>query len=135
MSGKRGHHSIPLSVAALIAVIAGLIAGISVWVLKPGIHATESAVVRLAVTLPPGEQVTAGTPMALSPNGHQLVCISKNQLYLRTMNSLGVKALAGTEGAQAPFFSDFEHHKLGERLRVVLEGPRAPCRMLSVPPK
>jgi hypothetical protein len=96
--GKRRLQAMPLSVVAL-AVIVGVTASMAVWMLKPGTPATESAVVRLAVTLSPGEQATAGTPMTLSPNGRQLAYISKNQLYLRTMNSLGVKPIAGTEGA------------------------------------
>src|SRR2546426_1271320 len=102
---KRGRQSISWSAAALIAVIVGLIGGISVWMLKSGTPMTEPAVVRLAVTLPPGEQATAGTPMAVSANGRQLAYISKNQLFLRTLNSLGAKAIALTEGAQATFFS------------------------------
>jgi serine/threonine-protein kinase len=72
---------------------------------KPATSPTTPAVVRLAVTLPAGEQVAAGYPMALSSDGGHLAYIAKNQLYLRPLNSLASKTLAGTEGARAPFFS------------------------------
>ena len=79
--------------------------GVAVWMLKPAPSATTPAVVRLAVTLNAGEQVPAGFPMALSPDGSQLAYIATNRLSLRAMNSVVSKAFAGTEGAQAPFFS------------------------------
>jgi len=96
----RRSRVMPLALAALLTVV-----GFAVWILKPTRSPTTPAVVRLAVTLPVGEQVAAGYPMALSSDGGQLAYIARNQLYLRPLNSLASKALAGTEGAQSPFFS------------------------------
>ncbi len=101
----RRSRAMPLGLAALAAAVVGSVIGVAVWMLKPAPSATTPAVVRLAVTLPAGEQVAAGYPMALSSDGGQLAYIAKNQLYLRPLNSLASKALAGTEGAQSPFFS------------------------------
>src|SRR5262245_19335080 len=98
-------RAVPLRLAALIAVTVGLVVGVAVWRLKPATPAATPAVVRLAVTLPAGEQVPAGFPMALSSDGSQLAYIAGSRLYLRSMNSVSSRALAGTEGAQAPFFS------------------------------
>ena len=102
---SRRPRAIPLSLAALAAAVVGVVVGVAVWMLKPAPSATTPAVVRLAVTLHAGEQVPAGYPMALSSDGRQLAYIASNRMYLRSMNSLASKALAGTEGAQAPFFS------------------------------
>ena len=82
-----------------------VVVGVAVWMLKPAPPAAPPAAVRLAVTLNAGEQVPAGYPMALSSDGSQLAYIASNRMYLRSMNSLVSKPLAGTEGAQAPFFS------------------------------
>jgi eukaryotic-like serine/threonine-protein kinase len=101
----RRSRVLPLGLAALAAAVIALVVGFAVWMLKPTTSPTTPAVVRLAVTLPAGEQVAAGYPMALSSDGGQLVYIAKNQLHLRPLNSLASKALAGTEGAQSPFFS------------------------------
>ena len=101
----RRPRAIPLRVAALIAAVVGVGVGVAVWMLKPAPSATTAAVVRLAATLPAGEQVQAGYPMALSSDGRQLAYIAGNRVNLRSMDSMVSKALAGTEGAQAPFFS------------------------------
>jgi serine/threonine-protein kinase len=98
-------RAIPLSLAALAAAVVGVVVGIAVWTLRPAPSATTPAVVRLAVTLNAGEEVPAGYPMALSSDGRQLAYIASNRIHLRSMNSLVSRVLAGTEGAQGPFFS------------------------------
>jgi serine/threonine-protein kinase len=98
-------RAIPLGLAALAAAVVGVVVGIAVWTLRPAPSATTPAVVRLAVTLNAGEEVPAGYPMALSSDGRQLAYIASNRIHLRSMNSLVSRVLAGTEGAQGPFFS------------------------------
>jgi Tol biopolymer transport system component len=102
---SRRPRAIPLSLAALAAAGVGVVVGVAVWTLRPAPSAAVPAVVRLAATLNAGEQVPAGYPMALSSDGRQLAYIASNRMYLRPMNSLVSKVLAGTEGGQAPFFS------------------------------
>ena len=103
----RRPRAIPLSVAALVAAIVGVGVGVAVWMLKPAPSATTAGgcssrghVDRRRAGCP------AGYPMALSSDGRQLRRTSPaTSVYLRSMDSLASKALAGTEGAQAPFFS------------------------------
>ena len=71
--------------------------------------------VRFLVTLPPGMQVGSriigsGSSLALSPDGRTLAFVAvgggpPQQLYIRTIDDLRARALPGTEGASAPFFS------------------------------
>ena len=95
--GKLAHRTIPVWLAAIIVAAAGL----GVWTLKPAGRMDKSAVVRLTVALPPGEQIAfgAGPPLALSPVGAQLVYASGGRLHLRAMDNLDPKPIAGTEGA------------------------------------
>jgi serine/threonine-protein kinase len=101
---SRRAREVPLGLAALAAVFVAVVVGFAMWMVNPT-RPTTPAVVRLAVTLPAGEEVAAGYPMALSADGGQLAYIANNQLHLRALNSLASKPLQGTEGAQSPFFS------------------------------
>jgi Tol biopolymer transport system component/predicted Ser/Thr protein kinase len=96
-----------LSVSVLLVVAA--IAGIVVWNLKP---LPPRPVSRVAITLPPGQQLAVQSPgldLALSPDGTQLAYAVRQgdttQLYLRAMDSLESRPIPGTEGANNPFFS------------------------------
>jgi len=67
---------------------------------------------RLAVAFPAGEQIrSAGTRrFALSRDGSRMVyvgpdSVAGDQLWVRDLNSLTARPLAGTNGARAPFFS------------------------------
>jgi serine/threonine-protein kinase len=101
----RRPRTIPIGLAALVAAIVGLAAGATVWLVKPARPAATPAMMRLAVTLPAGEQVSAGYPPALSSDGRHLAYLVRNQIYLRALNSLEAKPVAGTEGALSAFFS------------------------------
>ena len=89
--------------AACIAV------GLTVWNLKPA--PAPKAVSRLTITLPPGDQLAAQDypALALSPDGTQLAYVAirggTRQIYLRALDSLEARPLAGTDGANTPFFS------------------------------
>ena len=65
---------------------------------------------RFEIRLPAGHAMTPGPPnLALSPDGRLLAYAAKSggqrRLFLRPVGRLGSVALAGTEGASAPFFS------------------------------
>ncbi|MBI4458551.1 MAG: serine/threonine-protein kinase [Acidobacteria bacterium] len=95
------------------AVLAGaLIASLVVWNLKPTPSPAPELVSRFVMTLPPREErydAYSASPIALSPDGTQLVYSAtvggRQQLYLRSLDSLEAKAIRGTEGGDSPFFS------------------------------
>jgi serine/threonine protein kinase len=95
-----------LGLAWIAAVIISLIAGgVVVWKLKP----TEPRqVIRLDYELPEGQQF-GGLDMrslAVSSDGKQIAYSTSKGLYLRSVNELTAKLIAGTEGATGqPFFS------------------------------
>jgi Tol biopolymer transport system component len=68
-------------------------------------------VARLTVALPAGDRLGSlnNSAVALSPGGTQLAYVglrdSNQQLYLRSLDGLDSKAIAGTEEATSPFFS------------------------------
>jgi len=67
-------------------------------------------VVRSSVTLPPQTRLFYDAPLALSPDGRRLVFVASGQdtkfrLWVRPLDALTAQALAGTEGAQYPFWS------------------------------
>jgi predicted Ser/Thr protein kinase len=103
--GRRG---ILLSLG--VALLAVAVAGGVVWYLKPA--PSPRAVSRFTITLPPGQQLAGlenGPAVALFPDGTHLAYVARQggrqQLYLRSMDSLEAVSVSGTEGASAPFFS------------------------------
>ncbi len=67
-------------------------------------------VVRSSINLPPQTRLFYDAPFALSPDGRRLAFVAsgpdaKFMLWVRPLDSLTVQALAGTEGAQYPFWS------------------------------
>ncbi len=68
-------------------------------------------VTRFVITLPPGQQLATASALALSSDGSQLAYVAMDgananrQLYLRAMDDVDARPLAGTEGATNPFFS------------------------------
>jgi hypothetical protein len=95
--------------AAALAAAAGL----AVWTLRPAPSVPPASVSRIAISIPPGHLVsrdTAGPSVAISPDGTRLAYVASEQgrpaqIYLRPLEGLDAKPLAGTEGASAPFFS------------------------------
>jgi Tol biopolymer transport system component len=109
----KGIHALGWRTVPLIAVgtfIAAVIVGLAAWNLKPA-PPQPKPVLRLTITLPPGEQLAAldSPAIALSPDGTQLAYVAirggPQQIYLRALNNLESRPIAGTEGANSPFFS------------------------------
>jgi serine/threonine-protein kinase len=79
---------------------------------EPVRAAATSPVARVAITLPPGNEMAHRfwPALALSPDGSRLAYTAllgnaAPQLFLRVMDRTTAKAIAGTEGAHSPFFS------------------------------
>ncbi len=96
--------------AAATALVAGLVAGVTIWALVRG--KVPRPVVRTAVTLPPGDRLTVSRlqpSLALSPDGSRLVYVAvrggTSQLFLRRLDQLEAVPIPGTEHAALPFFS------------------------------
>jgi Tol biopolymer transport system component/predicted Ser/Thr protein kinase len=94
-----------IGISVFVAVIASLVT----WNLK---SSPSQPVTRLVVNLPPGQQLAgldSGPSLAISPDGTHLAYVARQggmqQVYLRAMDSLEVRAIPGTEGAVNPFFS------------------------------
>jgi Tol biopolymer transport system component len=101
---------VSLAVAAVVAAI--VLTAVVMTSLGPSGGAPSTGTVRrLSVLLPPGrllEEVDLA-PIAVSPDGSHLaytaIADGKVLLYQRALDDVEAKALAGTEGAQSPFFS------------------------------
>ena len=95
------------AVAGLLAIT--LLIVLAIW--RPVAHPVELAPVRLHLQLPPGRSVATvdDVVVALSPDGRRLACSVNDSegigLYVRTLDELEGRLLAGTEGARSPFFS------------------------------
>jgi len=88
-----------IGAVALVAIAA------AAWVLWPK-PALPARATRFQVTLPPDVQFN--TYVSLSPDGHKLVFTAtgeKDGLWIRDLDTLEWRRLAGTEGAVAPFWS------------------------------
>jgi len=105
-AAKQVHARWPWVAAA--AVVAVGLAGGAVWVLKP---APEQRMFQMEITPPDGVKfVDSITPFALSPDGRKLAALGagkdgKHMLWLRSIDSESAAPLAGTEGAEVPFWS------------------------------
>ena len=99
-----------------VAVItAAVIAGVVGWRMKPlssDSRTSASPLARFVMTLPPGEPLAIGsdpsvTALALSPDGRRLAYVagSHQQIYVRPLDGFESTPIAGTEGADNPFFS------------------------------
>jgi eukaryotic-like serine/threonine-protein kinase len=91
-------------IAAAI-VFGALITGVAVWKLKP---AEPRQVMRFDYNLPESQQFSdlGYKAIAVSPDGRQFVYSTSKGLYLRSVDELTAKLIAGTEGnTQTPFFS------------------------------
>ncbi len=119
-----------------LAILATLVAGITVW------HLTERdapAVSRLLID-PPGDVALGGIGrgnfVALSPDGRHLVYIADGQLYIRAMEQLGGVPLPGTDIPYHPFFSPdgrWVGFFSGGELKKVLHSGGNPLSVAEVP--
>jgi len=106
-----GQRSLIFNAGALLSV--AIVTGLAIWNLRP-MPTQPKTVTRFTITLPPNQRLAvpdAGPAVVLSPDGTHLVYLARGsvdnarQLYLRAMDSLEVKPIPGTEGANNPFFS------------------------------
>jgi serine/threonine-protein kinase len=101
-----------MSISGAAVLIGALITGVATWHLKPAPPPVSPPVTRLSVALPSGREfaLVAVSPVALSPDGTQLVYVGKGasgilQLFVRSMDSLESRPIPSTENAVMPFFS------------------------------
>ncbi len=110
LQAHRWQRLVPWALTALFAVGAGAGAW---WALR---QAEVRSPARLVVALPPDQELSLGeeaavSAIAISPNGQLLVYTAaqpgggSTQLFLRPIDEFEAQPIAGTEGAQAPFFS------------------------------
>jgi serine/threonine protein kinase/Tol biopolymer transport system component len=105
-----GREALMLAGSAMLLV--GAVVGFAVWNLKPTPAPPSLPVSRLALNMPPGQQLAGlenGPALALSPDGTRLAYVARQggtqQIYLREMDGLEASPIPGTEGAVNPFFS------------------------------
>ena len=96
--------------AAVAAAVAGAWGGRALLAPAPAPVAARS--VRVEMVLPQDAPLAAGSfinPLALTPDGQLLVYVAVQKgirrLYLRRLDSFDATPIAGTEGAEGPFFS------------------------------
>ncbi|HEY6219589.1 MAG TPA: protein kinase, partial [Gemmatimonadaceae bacterium] len=108
-----GRVGVPLSLTAAVAAIAAIVTGAIVWSLKPFAPspAGSAIVTRVSVELPSGAHLEdlQYPAVAVSPDGAQVAYAAVRngvrQLYIRSLDSVDVKSIPGTEDATEPFFS------------------------------
>jgi len=98
---KRVQMRLPLVVA--IVILTAIIIGVGVWYLKP---AEPRKVMRFSYELPQGQQFTGDIQLAVSPDGSQFVYLTTDGLYLRSVDALDARLVAGTDQySRQPIFS------------------------------
>jgi Tol biopolymer transport system component len=86
------------------------IAGLVAWQMTSGREAPRP-VTRFVITLPPEQQLVDASALALSSDGSQLAYVATSgatgnpRIFLRAMDAVDARPIAGTEGASSPFFS------------------------------
>ena len=131
-----------LTTIAVVAIIAAMIAiGVALWSLMGSGDAAPKTVTRFAIPIAPDAELALGTrpAVAISPDGRHVAYVARwtesTKLYLRALNRMEAKPLAGTEGARMPFFSPdgqwLGFHAAGKLMRISLTGG-APLTMAEV---
>ncbi len=102
----------PLAIGAAVALVVLAIGAVAAWFAAPWRSAEPPPPTRVTIALPPAQQLAVGPSpsLALSLDGRRLVYVAAQpgrltQLYLRPLDHFEATAIAGTEGASAPFFS------------------------------
>ena len=92
------------------ACLAAAVATLATWYLRAPAGGGQQ-VLRSVIPLPPNQALAQGSisMLALSPDGTHLAYVASSggtqQLYLRALDALDARPIAGTEGALSPFFS------------------------------
>ena len=118
---------------AAVAILAAIITGYAVWILKPAPQAEPRSITRFEIELPEGQQFTdleLRPNLAISPDGKRLVYATPQGLYLRYLDQLTANLITGTEGpAEQPFFSPdgkWIGYYADQRLKKIAIGGGAP---------
>jgi eukaryotic-like serine/threonine-protein kinase len=93
---------------AAAVILTAIIAGFAVWKLKPTPPSEPRQVMRFYYDLPENPQFNDlhSAALAVSPNGKEFVYSTSKGLYIRPVDELNSKPIAGTEGSTSnPFFS------------------------------
>ena len=116
---------------ALAVVLTAIVAGVSVWTLKPEPPSEPRPISRFSHVLPEDQQFTAiGRPLvALSPDGTKIVYVADQRLYLRPMDEMESRQLPGTSEGEvvgSPFFSPdgqwIGYFVIGELRKIAVSG-------------
>ena len=82
------------------------------WITRGPVSTSYSGVTRTTVTLPAGYELDTGpgaAPVAISSDGRRVAYVAagngRTQLFVRNLDAFRAEAVAGTDGAQYPFFS------------------------------
>lgn len=98
----------PIAIVGGAALVVGIALGM---LLRRPSAAVDAGIVRVLMTLPDsgGVKPLETSSIAISPDGQRIAYVGPSKtgrmLWVREMNDFEGKPLAGTEGAQAPFFS------------------------------
>jgi Tol biopolymer transport system component len=100
----------PRWVAGTVGVLVIAAALLALWSASSDLPPIQQGPVRFEVEAPPGTSfVPTLTNMSLSPDGKQLAFLASatggGELWIRDLESSRTRALDGTEGARAPFWS------------------------------
>ena len=96
-----------------VAVLSTIVAvGALMWIMRGPVSTSDSGVTRMTVTLPAGYELDTGpgaAPLAISSDGRRVAYVAagngRTQLFVRNLDAFRAEAVAGTDGAQYPFFS------------------------------
>ncbi len=98
-------HLLPYAATLAMAVVVAAVGG---WYLKPPVPTEPSPMTRFHLELPDdqafGPSLTLPV-LTVSPDGTQIVYVANGQLHVWDLGRDAVTPIAGTNGAQDPFFS------------------------------
>ena len=107
---RSGHRRPTLRTAVLLAAVAAIAAAAAGdWWRSRGAAPAAAPFARLAIPLPSGTELRAGSSVSLSPDGSTLAFVAERDgfadLYLRRLADAEARIVKDTRGAAAPFFS------------------------------
>jgi eukaryotic-like serine/threonine-protein kinase len=110
--GDNARRGVLVWAIATAAIAAVAIIAVLAWIARDPVPVADPAVTRTTLTLAPNQELDTGggaAPLAISPDGRRLAYVAvadgRTQLYVRSLDAFEPRAIAGTDGAQYPFFS------------------------------